>query len=123
MYKPIIDDSVHCLECGEPLLGRSDKKFCDSFCRNAWHAHIRSEERQHRHFTLKELSGNYSILCNLLRMNKTSCPVGSLTQMGFRPELVTHKGEKIGRHIEYRCFDLAYCLTPGKLFNLHRIGD
>lgn len=123
MYKPIFDDGIHCLECGEPLFGRSDKKFCDAACRNAWHSHMRTVAKQHRQYTLKELSGNYSILSNLLRLQKTSCPVGSLLQMGFRPELVTHKGEKKGRHMEYRCFDLAYCLTPGKLFNLHRVGD
>jgi len=26
----------YCLECGEPLIGRSDKKFCDDQCRNAY---------------------------------------------------------------------------------------
>ena len=122
MYKPYNDeDSFSCLECGEPLLGRSDKKFCNEECRNAYHSHRRSEARQRRHSTMMVLSSNYSILDNMLRLNKTSCPMGSLKAMGFDPELVTHKGEKVGRHIEYRCFDLAYCLTPVKLFTLHRL--
>ena len=25
-----------CLECGEPLVGRADKKFCSDYCRNAY---------------------------------------------------------------------------------------
>jgi len=25
-----------CLECGTPLLGRADKKFCSDYCRNAY---------------------------------------------------------------------------------------
>jgi len=123
MYKPFIEDEEggHCLECGEPLYGRSDKKFCDSNCRNAWHGHIRSESRRRHHLTLQGLNSNYAILSNMLRIHKSSCPVSSLISMGFRPEYVTHRGEKIGRHLEYRCFDIAYCLTPKKLFNLHKI--
>ena len=39
------EDVPHCLECGDVLYGRSDKKFCDATCRNAWHAHIRSGKR------------------------------------------------------------------------------
>ena len=26
-----------CLECGEPILGRSDKKFCSTACKNAFY--------------------------------------------------------------------------------------
>ena len=121
MYKPYDEEPLHCLECGEPIAGRTDKKFCNSGCRNAWHEHIRSRNRQQRHSTLKILSSNYAILENLLRLKRSSCPVGSLIEMGFDPEIVTHKGEKKGRHLVYRCFDLAYSLTPGKLFNLHRL--
>lgn len=25
-----------CLECGEPIIGRADKKFCSDLCRNAY---------------------------------------------------------------------------------------
>ena len=122
MYKPITDDdSPHCLECGDIIWGRADKKFCNADCRNAWHSHQRSLARQQRSFTINVLNRHYAILTSLLQLKKSSCPVGSLKAMGFKPELVTHKGEKVGRHIEYRCFDIAYSLTHGKLFNLHRV--
>ena len=123
MYKPIHPEHLdaHCLECGEPLYGRSDKKFCNSMCRNSWHAHLRSEGRQKRHSTLNLLAVNYGILQNLLRIHKTSCPMDSLLDMGFRPEYVTHTAEKRGRHTEHRCFDIAYCVSAAKIFNLHRI--
>ena len=26
-----------CLHCGEKLIGRVDKRFCDDQCRNTWH--------------------------------------------------------------------------------------
>jgi predicted nucleic acid-binding Zn ribbon protein len=123
MYKPINPEHYdsHCLECGEPIYGRADKKFCNSDCRNSWHAHLRSEGRRKKHRTLNTLSVNYAILENLLRLQKTSCPLGSLLEMGFRPEYVTHTAEKIGRHTEHRCFDIAYYLSAAKIFNIHRV--
>ncbi|MBR4809584.1 MAG: hypothetical protein IK031_04820 [Bacteroidales bacterium] len=115
------DHGNHCLECGEPVYGRIDKKFCNNMCRNNWHARIRSEGRQKKRGTIRVLSLNYGILENLLRINKTSCPMDSLREMGFRPDYVTHAAEKKGRHSEYRCFDLAYYMSAGKIFNLHRV--
>ena len=112
---------AHCLECGEILYGRADKKFCSTGCRNAWHGHFRSERRLARSLTLNGLSRNYRILDDLLRLKQSSCPMDSLTLLGFDPELVTHQGEKRGRHIVYRCFDIAYSLSSVKLFNLHRV--
>ena len=29
-------ETKSCLECGKPVYGRSDKKFCDDTCRNAY---------------------------------------------------------------------------------------
>ncbi|MCH5686755.1 DUF2116 family Zn-ribbon domain-containing protein [Niabella sp. W65] len=26
----------NCMACGKPVKGRSDKKFCDDYCRNAY---------------------------------------------------------------------------------------
>ena len=123
MYKPINPEHrlLHCLECGEPVYGRADKKFCSNVCRNSFHSHIRSEERQKRHLTMTLLAANYGILQNLLRIKKTSCPMDSLLDMGFLPNYVTRMGEKKGRHTEYRCFDIAYFQTSGKIFNLHKV--
>ena len=115
------EDVPHCLECGDVLYGRSDKKFCDATCRNAWHAHIRSGKRVARSITLNGLAKNYRILEDLLRLKQSSCPMDSLIQLGFNPGLVTHQAEKKGRHLEYRCFDLAYSQSLVKIFNLHRL--
>ncbi len=123
MYKPlhIDEEGLHCLECGGAIIGRTDKKFCNLQCRNAYHSHQRSEYRRRRRATILELSSNYAILDNMLRINKSSCPLDSLISLGFRPDLVTHIGPKTGGHLEYRCFDIAYCLTARKLFRLHRL--
>ncbi len=32
-----------CLECGEPLMGKVDKKFCSDACRNAYNNKLNSD--------------------------------------------------------------------------------
>ncbi len=123
MYEDRIEeqDIAHCLECGEILYGRADKKFCSAGCRNAYHSHGRSAKRLARSITINGLARNYRILDDLLRLKQSSCPMDSLTELGFNAGLVTHQAQKNGRHMEYRCFDIAYCMSSAKLFNLHRV--
>ena len=110
-----------CLECGEPLFGRKGKRFCNKYCRCHWHNRNKERVRLTRIHTIDCLSRNYEILDKMLRLGKTGCDLKTLTEMGFCQEFVTHKGEKIGAHIEYRCFDAAFSLSSVKLFNLHRV--
>ncbi|MGE0567535.1 MAG: hypothetical protein AB7O73_06260 [Bacteroidia bacterium] len=37
-------NTVKCLECGEAIRGRSDKKFCDDNCRNNYNNKLNSDE-------------------------------------------------------------------------------
>ena len=77
-----------CRECGKPLIGRTDKKYCHEGCRNEFH------NRKNRVFysrlrrVNRLLLRNYRILLahyghanNLSRM--------ALTELGFRFELFT----------------------------------
>ena len=34
-----------CLECGDKLVGRSDKKFCSDYCRNAHNNTINTDSK------------------------------------------------------------------------------
>ena len=122
MYK--LDDiefgNAYCLECGEPLYGRTDKKFCNSTCRNAWHGQIRSDRRQFRTHTIECLSRNYDILDGLLKTGRSSCPLDNLTGMGFKPEYITQRLASRGP-AELRCFDIAYCQSSIKIYNIRRL--
>ena len=121
MYDFNDDEQRHCLECGEPLYGRTDKKFCDRSCKNRWHGHIRLGQRNSYNRTIAGLTRNYALLERLYKLKKLSCPMGDLLDMGFTPELTTHTVQKKGKHLEYRCFDFVYNLSEGKMFNLRRI--
>ena len=115
------EEHGHCLECGEPLYGRPDKKFCNHACKNKWHGHIRTGQRVAYNKTLNGLTRNYAILEQLFKLKSSGCPMPSLLEMGFMPELTTHQVKKKGKHLEYRCFDFMYNLSESKLFNLRRM--
>jgi len=57
-----------CLECGKDIYGRSDKRFCDDACRNAYNNKLNSDQtnmvrnvnnilRKNRRILLEALSG------------------------------------------------------------------
>ena len=122
MYKLINDnEDRHCLECGEPLYGRTDKKFCNISCRSKYHGQLRRWHNALYTNTLDSLNRNYEILEHMYRLHSTFCPIRELLEMGFLPDFVTHRAEKKGKHLEYRCFDFIYNLSDNKLFNLRRL--
>lgn len=35
-----------CLECGEKIVGRADKKFCNDYCRNAYNNNLHKDSKK-----------------------------------------------------------------------------
>ena len=122
MYKLLKEDEDrHCLECGEPLYGRTDKRFCNTSCRSKYHGQIRRWHNTLYSNTLEALEQNHAILEHMSRLHLTGCSLSELSEMGFKPDFVTHRVEKKGKHLEYRCFDFIYNMSDNKLFNLRRL--
>lgn len=122
MYKVLdLEEDRHCLECGAPVYGRTDKKFCTRACKSKWHGQLRSQQHSIYSQTVAGLKGNYGILEHLFKLGLSNCSMKDLTDMGFRPDCVTHRVQKKGKHLEYRCFDFIYNLSENKLFNLRRL--
>ena len=63
------DESVHgrCLECGTPIKGRKDKKFCSLGCKNSYNNRIYHNRKQARDAVVEQLYRNYNILEGLLK--------------------------------------------------------
>ncbi len=60
-----------CLECGEPVKGRSDKKFCNDYCRNAYNNIINKESKNLIRNTNNRLRKNHKILTEINISGKT----------------------------------------------------
>lgn len=79
-----------CRECGEKLLGRTDKRFCADYCRNAYHNRKNKDSCNLIRNTNNRLRKNYRILKSFpLRDGKTATTKARLHQMGFDFDLIT----------------------------------
>ena len=55
----------NCLECDEPIKGRSDKKFCNDGCRNSYNNRERRSVNNEVRNVNRALSKNYRVLLEL----------------------------------------------------------
>lgn len=72
-----------CGECGKNLTGRSDKKFCDAYCRNRYNNQHKSEDEQYIQLVNTRIRKNRKILKALSPEGKATVRKEVLDQMGF----------------------------------------
>ena len=112
-----------CLNCGTPITGRPDKKFCCSRCKNEWNNSITGPERRHRNRIISILTKNYQLLQMALESGDRAPEIASLVDAGFRPDNVTgFRRIRRGRD-EYSCFDISYNKTEARLYNIRRAPE
>ncbi len=72
-----------CLECGEKIVGRIDKKFCSDGCRNAYNNKVNKDSKNLIRNTNNRLRKNYRILEALNPGQKTKTSRAKLIEKGF----------------------------------------
>ena len=113
-------EEKRCLECGDVLpYGRRDRKFCSESCKNRWHYQSHSWLKGLKVRTLATLDRNHAILERLLDSGVTSIDIPDLAQMGYNFDCVT-SFHKVRNRGEYRCYDIKYCMSEGRVFRLGR---
>jgi len=78
-----------CLECGEKIVGRVDKKFCGDGCRNAFHNKINKDSTNFMRNINNKLRKNYRVLSELNVAGKTKTSRTKLLGKGFDFEFFT----------------------------------
>jgi hypothetical protein len=79
-----------CKECGKPLIGRIDKKFCNDQCRFQYN---NKKKRVHEAAILninQQLRKNRTIIKSLNPVGKTTVRRSLLKNMGFSFDFLTH---------------------------------
>lgn len=80
----------NCLDCGEHLKGRPDKKFCDGYCRS----HYNNILNKSKHDSLKKINGilkkNTGILEQLCKNGIHAISPDNLSILGFDFNYFTH---------------------------------
>lgn len=112
-----------CLNCGEPITGRADKRFCSIKCKNEWNNSLIGLDKHDRNRIISILLKNYLVLQTVMESGEKAPELEALAVAGFRPEYVTgFRRIRRGRD-EYRCFDICYNKTEARLYNIRRAPE
>ncbi|QOI96158.1 MAG: hypothetical protein HRU69_01105 [Flammeovirgaceae bacterium] len=77
------NDEKVCLECGEKIKGRADKKFCSDPCRISYNNKLNSDETNYMRNVNNILRKNRRILTELNTTGKTRVSRSKLNEKGF----------------------------------------
>lgn len=99
-----------CLSCSKPLKGRTDKKFCDDYCRNNYNNQLKAHNSNLVRNINNALGKNRRILDSLFvpgeEMAKTTKE--KLLQKGFQFKYITHLYSNKKGNTYFFCYDLGY---------------
>lgn len=101
---------MNCLECGEKIIGRSDKKFCNDACRNAYNNKQNKDSTNLMRNVNNKLRKNYRILVEVNIDGKTKVARSKLESLGFDFDYFTNvKVYKNGSEYKF-IYDYGYKL-------------
>lgn len=101
---------MNCLECGEKIIGRSDKKFCNDACRNAYNNKQNKDSTNLMRNINNKLRKNYRILVEVNIDGKTKIAKSKLESIGFDFDYFTNlKVYKNGSEYKF-IYDYGYKL-------------
>lgn len=112
-----------CLSCGEPLIGRADKKFCNDSCRNN---HYHQQHKGPINFIRNinnQLKRNRSILEKLNPESKTTVRKKQMEKEGFNFKYFTHTYTTKEGRVYYFVYDQGYCLLEKEIVMLVQNKD
>ena len=78
-----------CLDCGNVLLGRSDKKFCNDACRNSYNNKLNKDSKNLLRNVNNRLRKNWRILEELNPRGKSKVTRSKLIEKGFDFSYIT----------------------------------
>lgn len=107
-----------CLECGEKIVGRIDKKFCSDGCRNAYNNNVNKDSKNLIRNTNNRLRKNYRILEELNPDQKTRTSRGKLIELGFDFSYFTSIYTTKAGAIYYFVYDQGYLPLEGDYYAL-----
>lgn len=99
-----------CLDCSRPLKGRTDKKFCDDYCRNHYNNRQNSDQNNLVRNINNILRKNRRILQQILREEEETAKIRKeeLLQMGFQPKYHTHQYHTQKGQTYHFCYEYGY---------------
>lgn len=99
-----------CVTCGKPVKGRTDKKFCDDYCRNNYNNQLKSNKINLVRNINNALGKNRRILEGLFADGEEMAKItrDKLLQKGFQFKYITHTYTNKKGNVYFFCYDLGY---------------
>lgn len=107
-----------CLDCGEPMIGRADKKFCSDQCRNNFNNKRNSDTNNLMRNINNTLRRNRRILEELIPEDKVVVARDKLMDLGFNFGYFTHLYTTKKGTIYHFCYDYGYLDIGNDMFTL-----
>lgn len=118
-------ETKYCHSCAKSIKGRSDKKFCNDYCRNAHNNRLNGVDNNYIRNINNALRRNRRILEELINGNTKSGKSvrQELNNKGFQFQYYTHTHTTKYGKIAYFCYDYGYqLLTAESLKIIHAIN-
>ena len=103
-------ETLECSECGKPIFGRLDKRFCDAYCRNAFNNKVTRNDEQYIKQVNAAIRKNRRILKTLSPVGKSTVRQEVMTSMGFNFSLFSSMYRAPKGAIYYLSYE--YGFTP-----------
>ena len=97
-----------CMECGETIVGRTDKKFCSDICRNSYNNKVNSLNNSYVRIVNSMLKRNRKILEELVPAVSTKTTKAKLLQRGFNFHYYTNVRHTPKGGSYFFCYDYGY---------------
>ncbi|UPT72311.1 MAG: hypothetical protein M0D53_06520 [Flavobacterium sp. JAD_PAG50586_2] len=107
-----------CLECGDKIIGREDKKFCSDGCRNAFNNKINKDSTNYMRNINNKLRKNYRILSELNVEGKSKAPKSKLINKGFDFDFMTSILHTKSGNTYYFVYDQGYMVLDNDFYIL-----
>ena len=102
------DSKRTCLLCHEKIVGRSDKKFCDDYCRTRYNYNKAKETPALYTQIYDQLKLNRKLLRHFNRGGIVHVRKEVLTQKGFNPHFFTHYWKNSKGDVYLFCFEYGF---------------
>jgi predicted nucleic acid-binding Zn ribbon protein len=105
-----LKESKNCVSCGKPVKGRSDKKFCDDYCRAAYNNDLKSAANNNIRNVNNALGKNRRILETLLPEGEATAKANKdkLIEKGFQFKYHTNLYKAKNGNTYFYCYEYGY---------------
>ncbi|WP_299443179.1 hypothetical protein [uncultured Aquimarina sp.] len=100
---------IKCLYCKSIITGRKDKRFCNSYCKSAYH-NIQNREKEDTFFKKvdKQLKKNRKILKGFNKAGLVTVRKEKLVKEGFDPKYFTHYWKNNKGQVYLFCYEYGF---------------